>query len=130
MRLNVMIYRVMAYVTGVVLIILCALAVMQVSGAGGLVNTLVHVVGFTHGMLYIVYLLAGYTLSRRLRLRPWPTVAVLLAGTIPVMTFVVERSITHRYIEPAMARGGADPGSLPASGPQGGVSDAEPVPPR
>jgi hypothetical protein len=33
----------------------------------------------------------------------WPTVAVLLAGTIPVMTFVVERRISHRYIEPALA---------------------------
>jgi hypothetical protein len=28
---------------------------------------------------------------------------VLLAGTIPVMTFVVERRISHRYIEPALA---------------------------
>jgi hypothetical protein len=28
---------------------------------------------------------------------------VLLAGTIPVMTFIVERHISHRYIEPALA---------------------------
>jgi hypothetical protein len=28
---------------------------------------------------------------------------VLLAGTIPVMTFVVERRISHRYIDPALA---------------------------
>jgi hypothetical protein len=30
-------------------------------------------------------------------------VGVLLAGTIPVMTFVVERRISHRYIAPALA---------------------------
>jgi hypothetical protein len=36
-------------------------------------------------------------------------VAVLLAGTVPVMTFIVERHISHRYIEPAMAGGAAAP---------------------
>jgi len=30
-------------------------------------------------------------------------VIMLLAGTIPVMTFIVERWITHRFIEPALA---------------------------
>jgi integral membrane protein len=100
MRLNVTLYRVMAYVTGVVLIVLCILAIMQL-----FVNdeTAVNVVGQIHGGLYIVYLLVAFPLTRRLRLRPWPTVAVLLAGTIPVMTFIVERRITHRYIEPALA---------------------------
>ena len=53
--------------------------------------------------LYIVYLIVSYPLTRRLRLPVWPTVAVLLAGTIPVMTFVVERRISHRYIDPALA---------------------------
>jgi len=56
-----------------------------------------------HGLLYIVYLIVSYPLTRRLRLPLWPTIAVLLAGTIPVMTFVVERRISHRYIDPALA---------------------------
>jgi integral membrane protein len=101
MRLNVALYRVMAYVTGVVLIVLCILAIMQI-----FVNdeAAVNVVGTIHGGLYIVY-----PLTRRLRLSPGPTVAVLLAGTIPVMTFIVERHISHRYIEPAMAGGAAAP---------------------
>jgi hypothetical protein len=30
-------------------------------------------------------------------------VIMLLAGTIPVMTFIVERWITHRFIDPALA---------------------------
>jgi hypothetical protein len=30
-------------------------------------------------------------------------VLMLLAGTIPILTFVVERWVTHRYIEPALA---------------------------
>jgi integral membrane protein len=99
-RLNVVLYRVMAYVTGVVLIVLCVLAIMQ-----AFVNdeAAVSVVGQIHGGLYIVYVLVAFSLCRRLRLPPWPTVAVLLAGTIPVMTFIVERWVTHRYIEPALA---------------------------
>ena len=106
MRLNVALYRVMAYVTGVVLIVLCILAIMQI-----FVNdeAAVSVVGTIHGGLYIVYLLVAFPLTRRLRLTLWPTVAVLLAGTVPVMTFIVERRISHRYIEPALAGGTAAP---------------------
>ena len=106
MRLNVALYRVMAYVTGVVLIVLCVLAVMQIFVHD---EAAVNVVGTIHGALYIVYLLVAFPLTRRLRLSPGPTVAVLLAGTIPVMTFIVERHISHRYIEPALAGGAAAP---------------------
>jgi len=42
-------------------------------------------------------------LARRLRLTAGPTVLMLLAGTVPILTFVVERWVTHRYIEPALA---------------------------
>jgi integral membrane protein len=105
-RLNVTLYRLMAYVTGVVLIVLCVLAIMQ-----AFVNdeAAVSVVGQIHGGLYIVYLLVAFSLCRRLRLPPGPTVVVLLAGTIPVMTFIVERWVSHRYIEPALAGGTAAP---------------------
>jgi integral membrane protein len=102
MRLNVTLYRVMAYITGVVLIVLCALAIAQVAANDGAV---VNVVGTVHGLLYIIYLLVSYPLTRRLRLSAGPTAAVLLAGTVPVMTFVVERRISHRYIQPALAAG-------------------------
>ena len=108
MRLNVALYRVMAYVTGVVLIVLCILAIMQIFVHD---EAAVNVVGTIHGALYIVYLLVAFPLTRRLRLAAGPTVAVLLAGTIPVMTFIVERRISHRYIEPALA--GAAPAARP-----------------
>lgn len=110
MRLNVTLYRLMAYVTGVVLIVLCVLAIMQTFAP---VGAAVNVVGTVHGALYIIYLLVAFPLTRRLRLPAWPTVAVLLAGTVPVMTFVVERRISHAYIEPALA-GAAASGRAPA----------------
>jgi integral membrane protein len=102
-RLNVTLYRVMAYVTGVILIVLCALAIAQIWTSDG---AAVNAVGTVHGFLYIIYVAVSYPLTRRLRLPPGPTVVVLLAGTVPIMTFVVEYRIRHRYIEPALA--GAD----------------------
>jgi len=100
LRLNVTLYRVMAYLTGVILIVLCVFAIAQAFTND---EAIVNAIGTLHGLLYIVYLIVSYPLTRRLRLPVWPTVAVLLAGTIPVMTFVVERRISHRYIEPALA---------------------------
>ena len=111
-RRNVVFYRVMAYVTGVVLVILCVMALLQLAISDG---SVVNVLGQVHGVLYIVYLAAAYLLARRLRLAPGPTVLMLLAGTIPVLTFVVERHVTHRYLEPALA-GGA-PAGAPAPAP-------------
>ena len=99
-RLNVTLYRVMAYITGVVLIVLCVFAIAQAFTDD---SAIVNVIGTVHGLLYIVYLIVSYPLTRRLRLPFWPTIAVLLAGTIPVMTFIVEARIRHRYIEPALA---------------------------
>ena len=100
LRLNVTLYRVMAYVTGFTLSVLCVFAIAQAfTNDGAIVNA----IGTLHGLLYIVYLIVSYPLTRRLRLPLWPTIAVLLAGTIPVMTFIVEARIRHRYIEPALA---------------------------
>jgi hypothetical protein len=74
----------------------------------------VNYVGTTHGMLYLIYLVTAYLLARRLRLAIAPTVLLLLAGTIPVLTFVVERWMTRRYINPALRASQAGPASTPA----------------
>ncbi len=97
-------YRVMAYVTGVVLMVLCFVGVpLQVAGYPAVAND----VGVVHGMLYIVYIVVAFLLARLLKLAAGPTVLLLLAGTIPVLTFVVERWMSHRYIAPALAASGA-----------------------
>ena len=98
-------YRVMAYVTGVVLIVLCFVGIpLQVAGYPAVAND----VGVMHGILYIIYLVCAWLLARKLRLANKPTVIMLLAGTIPIMTFIVERWITRRFIDPALA-GQAEP---------------------
>ena len=93
-------YRVMAYVTGVVLVVLCFVGIpLQVAGHPAVAND----VGVVHGILYIIYLVCAWILSRKLGLATKPTVIMLLAGTIPIMTFIVERWVTRRFINPALA---------------------------
>jgi integral membrane protein len=106
MHAAVLRYRVMAYITGVVLMVLCFVGIpLQVAGHPAVAND----VGVVHGILYIIYLVVAYLLARMLKLAIGPTVLLLLAGTIPVLTFVVERWLTHRYIEPATAATDAAP---------------------
>jgi uncharacterized SAM-binding protein YcdF (DUF218 family) len=56
-----------------------------------------------HGFLYIVYVIVAYLLARKLRMRTGPTILLLLAGTVPIMTFFVERWMNRKYIAPALA---------------------------
>jgi integral membrane protein len=113
-RAAVLRYRVMAYVTGVVLMVLCFVGIpLQVFAHD---DAVVNYVGTTHGILYIIYLATAYQLSRLLKMKLGSpqTVILLLAGTIPVLTFVVERWMTRRYIDPALA---AAAGAAAASAP-------------
>jgi integral membrane protein len=119
-RTAVLRYRVMAYVTGVVLLVLCFVGIpLQVFAHN---EAVVNYVGTAHGLLYIVYLAAAYLMSRQLRMKLGSpqTVLLLLAGTIPVLTFVVERWMTRRFINPALAAaaGGAASGAPAAAQPQ------------
>jgi len=102
MHAAVLRYRVMAYTTGVLIIVLCFVGIpLQIAGH----PQVQQYVGEVHGFLYIVYVIMAFLLALKLRmpLLNWRTLLLLLAGTIPVMTFVVERWMTRRYIAPALA---------------------------
>lgn len=86
-------YRVMAYVTGAMLLVLVLVA-MPLKYVGD-DPTWVEVVGPIHGWLYFLYLVTAFWLAYQVR---WPigkTVLVLLAGTIPFASFVAERVVTR-----------------------------------
>ena len=110
-------YRVMAYVTGVVLMILCFVGIPLQVFANNLV--VVNYVGTMHGILYLIYLVAAFLMTRQvgMKLASPATLIVLLAGTIPVLTFVVERWVTRRYINPALAAAGAVPAPVASASP-------------
>jgi integral membrane protein len=93
----------MAYVVGVFLLIL-TLVGMPLEYVGH-DKTVVAIVGPIHGFLYMVYLAVAFDLSLRAR---WPlryTVAVLLAGTVPFLSFVAERKVTARIRASLAGRG-------------------------
>jgi integral membrane protein len=106
LRLVVLAYRVMAYVTGVVLMVLCFVGIPLQVFAHNLI--IVKYVGTAHGILYIGYVVIAFAMTRAVRIpiASPRTVIVLLAGTIPVLTFVVERWVTRSYIDPALAAAG------------------------
>lgn len=89
-------YRVMAFTTAVLLIVLVFVGIpLQAVAFPQVVN----VVGTLHGFLYIVYLVAAFQLTRRLRVPRWKMLLVLLAGTVPFCAFVAERKMTRRFEE-------------------------------
>ncbi len=86
-------FRVFAWVTGVALVVLVFVA-MPLKYLGD-DDRLVRVVGVAHGWLYLAYLVTAFTVAYRLRWPPGRTVLLLLAGTVPFMSFVAERRVTR-----------------------------------
>jgi integral membrane protein len=113
MRAAALRYRVMAYITGVLIIVVCFIVIpMQVAKHN---VWIVNNVGTVHGFLYIVYIVFAYILAQKLRMKTGPTVLLLLAGTVPIMTFYVERWMQRKYIAPALAAEAAPPSQQPVS---------------
>lgn len=87
-------YRIAAYVVGVLLIVLMLVAVpLRYLGDD---PTMVEVVGPLHGWLYLAYLVMGVDIANRMR---WPVkniLLMLLAGTVPFLSFVAERWVTRK----------------------------------
>ena len=91
-------YRVMAFVTGVVLISGCVALILKYAtdlhmepGTGYL--------WVAHGWCYFIYVIVTAVLGFKLR---WPLpryVLVMLAGTIPTMSFVAEHFVTKAVRE-------------------------------
>nr|WP_275586025.1 DUF3817 domain-containing protein [Geodermatophilus sabuli] len=87
-------YRVMAWVVGVLLIALILVAVPLKYAAG--LDQPVAVIGTAHGWLYFIFFLTACDLAVRARWTLRGTVLVLLAGTVPILSFVAERIATRK----------------------------------
>ena len=92
-------YRVMAWITGVLLVIMSVIFLPLKYGFGltdeGILATLYAVGWQAHGWLYILYVAAGLDISFRMRFSVIRTVAVLLAGTIPFASFVADHYVAR-----------------------------------
>ncbi|MFE9770846.1 DUF3817 domain-containing protein [Streptomyces sp. NPDC005931] len=94
-------YRVMAYVTGVLLVALTLGMIGKYALEMDAAADFTQVVSIAHGWLYVVYLIFAFDLGSKAK---WPVkrqLWVLLAGTIPTAAFFVERRVS-RELEAAV----------------------------
>jgi integral membrane protein len=105
-------YRVLAYATGVFLLLLTLNIVLKYlldqPGLGAWV-------GIGHGWLYLVYVIVAVDLWFRSRLPATRMLLVVLAGTVPFMSFVAERWVSHRLAGSGASSPDAPPGTVPPS---------------
>ncbi|MET8268000.1 DUF3817 domain-containing protein [Micromonospora arida] len=95
-------YRVIAWIVGVVLILLVVIGMPLKYAFDNPV--VVETVGQAHGFLYMVYLAAAFDLSRR---ADWPLkrmILVMLAGTVPFVSFYAERRVSAWVAAPQQER--------------------------
>ncbi len=90
-------YRVIAYIVGVMLLLLLFLAMPLKYLADD--PSVMDVIGPLHGFLYVVYLLATFDLFRRVRWTFPRLVLMAIAGTIPFLSFYAERRTTHELTQ-------------------------------
>jgi integral membrane protein len=87
-------YRIMAYIVGAGLLILVFVGVPLQYAAT--VPQVAQIVGPIHGFLYIVYLLTAVDLARRARFTLLQMAAMIGAGFLPFLAFVIERRVAGR----------------------------------
>ncbi len=87
-------YRVMANVVGVLLILLIVVAVPLKYMAG--MPTPVTILGTAHGWLYALFFLSAVDLALRAKWSLKGSIITLIAGTIPFLSFVAERTVTRK----------------------------------
>ena len=85
-------YRVMAYVVGVLLIVLVCVGMPLKYVWGD--DSLVTVAGIAHGWLYMLLIITAIDLGRRARWSWTRLLLIALAGTVPFVTFVAEHYAT------------------------------------
>ena len=86
-------FKFIAYLAGIVLILFTIEIVLKYSG-------ILEIPWFAqlHGIVYMVYVVIAFDMSRRAKLSLRDTFLVLIAGTIPVMSFIAESIIRRRVI--------------------------------
>lgn len=87
-------YRIMAFVVGTGLATLVFIGVPLQYAAG--IPQVDEIVGTAHGILYIVYLLCAVDLARRARFTLLQMAAMIGAGFVPLLAFVIEHRVTTR----------------------------------
>ncbi|MEZ5087168.1 MAG: DUF3817 domain-containing protein [Tessaracoccus sp.] len=85
-------YRIMAWVVGILLVVLICVGMplKYIWGNGAVVTW----TGVPHGWLYMVLLITAYDLGRRIGWSIKWFIMIMLAGTVPFLSFVAEHYAT------------------------------------
>ncbi|TCP47918.1 integral membrane protein [Tamaricihabitans halophyticus] len=86
-------FRVIAYVVGIGLLALVGAMVLKYAAD---TDGPMGIIGPVHGFLYVVYLVLAADLAMKARWSLKGTIFVLLAGTIPFLSFVAERKVAQK----------------------------------
>lgn len=89
-------FQVAAWVTGTVLAFMTVIGLPWKYLLGNGEATWYAVGWQLHGFLFMIYIVTVLDVAIRARWRPGRTILVALAGTIPFLSFVFERRITHQ----------------------------------
>lgn len=92
-------YRIAAFIVGVLLLLLCGEIYLN------------HVkdnddyawIAFVHGWFYLIYLILAFDLYRRSKIPTGLFAAMIVAGLVPGMVFIVERRLMARGMPVARA---------------------------
>jgi integral membrane protein len=93
MRNALLRYRVMAYLVGTLLIVLTLVGLPLKYWYGD--DRVVTWTGIPHGWLYMILIITAVDLGRRARWSWRRLLLIALAGTVPFLSFVAERSATR-----------------------------------
>ena len=90
-------YRVLAIITGVMLLILCVEMLVKY-GVGQFVDVdgvmrYVSWIPFAHGWIYVVYLVTVLDLWTKMRWGWGRLATMVFAGVVPVMSFILEKKV-------------------------------------
>lgn len=125
-------YRIMAWVTGVFLLVLTAWLIVGYAflsyGDGAAKPAAYSMMWTGHGWLYFIYLITAVDLTFRMRWSILATLGILVAGTIPLASFFAEHWVTKRVNNQleSLARPNAKTASIADQQPQpGGASPSD-----
>ena len=93
-----MFYRIMAVVVGTVLLVLTILLI-SVRGLGNPEPTFYAAAWTAHSYLFPIYVVATFMLSTKLKWSFGKTILIMLAGTIPFMSFLTERRVAKEVAQ-------------------------------
>ncbi|ROS78992.1 DUF3817 domain-containing protein [Cellulomonas sp. PhB143] len=93
-------YRFMALLTGTMLLVLCVEMIykyllVDLAGVSDALLPYIEWVPFAHGWIYVVYLVTVLDLWAKMRWGFGRLVTLVLAGVVPVMSFVLEKRVVR-----------------------------------